>query len=268
MKSERSLWNSITFLIGAVIAILAFVRGGAQVWLLLGAFTLWGAWVVGTLLLPLLKKVKKARQRKAMEKTRCQEGHGESAVNGECPESAAILLMRHVNLRITGFLRSIYEGAAWEWCEKDPEKLVLCGGIGRIRVYGVEDYDHADVKVDRRGNITCSMVKSVPLESIGIPDAEFEELPPNKQPVNTQIWYEMQGRKILEKAIADLNSRGYTNLTIREDGDVLIEEGTDGVPLEHLSNFPAKVYWPQLLKVFQGEGMAAQIGQEGIQLTW
>ena len=112
------------------------------------------------------------------------------------------------------------------------------------------------------------MVKSVPLESIGIPDAEFEELPPNKQPVNTQIWYEMQGRKILEKAIADLNSRGYTNLTIREDGDVLIEEGTDGVPLEHLSNFPAKVYWPQLLKVFQGEGMAAQIGQEGNQLTW
>ena len=111
MKSERSLWNSITFLIGAVIAILAFVRGGAQVWLLLGAFTLWGAWVVGTLLLPLLKKVKKARQRKAMEKARCQEGHGESAVTGECPESAAILLMRHVNLRITGFLRSIYEGA-------------------------------------------------------------------------------------------------------------------------------------------------------------
>lgn len=268
MKSERSLWNSITFLIGAVIAILAFVRGGAQVWLLLGTFTLWGAWVVGTLLLPLFRRMKKAKHRKALEKARCKEGYGDCTADDAAQEAAEILLMRHVNLRITGFLRSIYEDATWEWCEKDPEKLILSGGIGRIRVYGTEEYDHADVKVDRRGNIFCSMVKSVPIEAIGVPDAEIEELPPNKQPVNTQIWYEMQGRKILEKAIGDLNSRGYSTLTIREDGDVLIEEGSDPVIKEHLSNFPAKVYWPQLLKVFQGEGMAAQIAPEGIQLSW
>ena len=41
MKSEKSLWTSVSILIGAVIAVLAFVRGDAQLWLLLGVFSLW-----------------------------------------------------------------------------------------------------------------------------------------------------------------------------------------------------------------------------------
>lgn len=271
MKSEKSLWSSISILIAAVIAVLAFVRGDAQIWLLLGVFVLWGAWVVGILLLPMIKRAKKLQKRKAILKARYQEGYNASQKDDPSKaegEGTQQLLMRHVNLRITGFIRSIYPDATWEWCEKHPERLILSGGIGRIRVFGVEEYDHADVKIDTRGEIGCSMVKSVPLEKLnGSVDVE-ENVPPNKQPVNTQIWYELQGRTVLEKAIADLNSRGYSTLTIREDGDVLIEQGEDELTQEHLASFPAKVYWPQLIKVLQGEGMAAQIVPNGIQLTW
>ena len=43
MNNDRGLLSgSITILIGAVIAIMALVRGPWQVWLLLGVFTLWG----------------------------------------------------------------------------------------------------------------------------------------------------------------------------------------------------------------------------------
>ena len=46
MNNDRGLLSgSITILIGAVIAIMALVRGPWQVWLLLGIFTLWGLWV-------------------------------------------------------------------------------------------------------------------------------------------------------------------------------------------------------------------------------
>ena len=55
--------------------------------------------------------------------------------------------------------------------------LILNGGIGRIRVYGVDEYDHADVKLDKMGNISCSMVKSVPLqETDGADDGEEKGL--------------------------------------------------------------------------------------------
>lgn len=271
MKSEKSLWSSVSILIGAVIAVLAFVRGDAQIWLLLGVFAIWGAWVILFLLMPFIKHAKKKQMRKARMNALYREGHGTSQQNNLHPaegEGGTQLLLCHVNLRITGYLRSIYQDATWEWCEKNPAQLILNGGIGRIRVYGAEEYDHADVKIDKRGNISCSMVKSVPLEKVNGADDGEEKLPPNQQPVNTQIWYELQARKVLETTIADLHSRGITTLTIREDGDVLIDQGEEETPREHLSSFPAKVYWPQLIKVLQSEGMAAQIVPNGIQLTW
>ena len=64
MNNDRGLLSgSITILIGAVIAIMALVRGPWQVWLLLGVFTLWGLWVVLILLLPYMQQAKRRRQR-------------------------------------------------------------------------------------------------------------------------------------------------------------------------------------------------------------
>ena len=60
MNNDRGLLSgSITILIGAVIAIMALVRGPWQVWLLLGIFTLWGLWVVLILLLPYMQQAKR-----------------------------------------------------------------------------------------------------------------------------------------------------------------------------------------------------------------
>ena len=57
MNNDRGLLSgSITILIGAVIAIMALVRGPWQIWLLLGVFTLWGLWVVLILLLPYMQQ--------------------------------------------------------------------------------------------------------------------------------------------------------------------------------------------------------------------
>jgi len=60
MNNDKGLLSgSITILIGAVIAIMALVRGPWQVWLLLGVFTLWGLWVVLILLLPYMQQAMK-----------------------------------------------------------------------------------------------------------------------------------------------------------------------------------------------------------------
>ena len=52
MKPKVSLASSTSILIGAVIAILALLRGTPQTVLLLLTFALWGLWVVLTLLRP------------------------------------------------------------------------------------------------------------------------------------------------------------------------------------------------------------------------
>ena len=121
--------------------------------------------------------------------------------------------------------------------------------------------------MDQNASITCNMLKMVPLSEAGGGEPE-DIIPPNKQPVDPQIWYEVQGRKVLEALVADLNSRGHSRLTIHEDGDICVEEDTEEVAKEHLAGFPEKTYWSRLLQVFERNGLAAEVTAKGIQISW
>lgn len=80
-----------------------------------------------------------------------------------------------------------------------------------------------------------------------------------RNPIDPQVWYEVQGRKILETLITDLHSRGHSSLTIRENGDVVIKQADSDMVRSKLESVPEKTYWPRLCKVFESEGLAANI---------
>ena len=85
MNNDRGLLSgSITILIGAVIAIMALVRGPWQIWLLLGVFTLWGLWVVLILLLPYMQQAQRRRQRQ--QRTRQLHAEGIQTRSFEIPD--------------------------------------------------------------------------------------------------------------------------------------------------------------------------------------
>ena len=269
MKTEKSLWTSVSILVGTVILILGIVRGPWQTWLLLGTFAIWAGWVILCLLMPYINRAKRARYRKQQQERRILDAYAPiEMVRSDPPsESVQTAMMQHVNFRITAYIRSIYPEAAWEWCEQDPVSLILNGGVGRVKVFGVEDFTHADVKVGKNGEICCSMVKIVPISDIQASD-ESEKVPPNKQPIDPQIWYDTTGKAVLERVIADLNSRGHNQLTLTESGEIMVRQDQEDVPAEQVSGFPAKTYWSRLVKVFQEEGLAAQVKDNSILVTW
>lgn len=271
MKNDKILWNSVGLLIGIVIAILALTRDGFQTELLLTAFALWGIWMTAYLLFPYIPHYRCGRFRRRQTKKRQDEEIsplGRFHLTGLDNPPTEQLLLRHVNHRISAYLRSAYPDMTWEWCEKAPERIILQGGTGRIRVFGVPDFGHADIKIDRQANISCDMIRIVPLAATEGQTSTEEQIPPNKQPVDPQIWYEMQGRKVLESLVADLNSRGHCRMVLHEDGDICVTEDTAEVIKEHLVNFPEKVYWDRLVQVFERNGLAAEITSAGIQVSW
>ncbi len=268
MKSEKILWSSISLLIGAVIFILSLFRGAWQVGLLLTVFALWGGWVVKFLLMPYINQAKRRKMRRKQREQRFSQVLLQTEDVHPQKDIATETMMRHVNHRITAYIHSIYPGATWQWCEEHPEQIVIGGGIGRLKVFGVEDFTHADIKVDKNGSIRCSMVKSVPITDISASENETQPVPPNKQPVDPQIWYETNGRSVLEDVIADLNSRGHSSLILKENGEIIIEQDKQDVTAEQLTAFPAKVYWPRLMTVLQRDGLGAETLPKGIQVSW
>ena len=134
MNNDKGLLSgSITILIGAVIAIMALVRGPWQAWLLIGVFTLWGLWVVLILLLPYMEQAR--RRRKRQQRERQLHAEGVSQPTFQIPELEEPipdeLLLRYANHRILGYLHSLYADAYFEWCEKSPVELIRSRKAGR-----------------------------------------------------------------------------------------------------------------------------------------
>nr|WP_300661219.1 hypothetical protein [uncultured Acetatifactor sp.] len=270
MKSDKARPGSTGILIGAVIAILALVRGPWQTWLLVGVFAVWGLRLLAAHMPPRIHKANRRRKRRHRHKRRPADDGPDISAWMQEPDSASAenLLLRHVNHRISAYLRSAYPGITWEWEEKRPEKLALSGGTGRIRVFGVPDFDHADITLDQQASIAYSMVRIVPLADAGDSAPPEGQAPSGRQPIDPQVWYEIQGRAVLEALVTDLDSRGYSCLTLHENGDACVEEGQQEVPKERLPGFPERIYWNRLVEVLESNGLTAEATPGGIRICW
>jgi len=268
MKKKTTLWNGVSVLIVALLVIMAFVRGNAQFVLTVIAIAAWSVWAVVKFLAPYVDtKLNALEARKLREYY--EEEERKLTEPTECNDTSLSLLL-HVNHRITNYLQSAYPGSTWEWRVEDPEALVANGGTGRIQVFGVADFSHADVTVNKKAEITYEMLKIVPMgENHDEFSDEEEAAPPVQQdPINPQVWYEQKGRVVLENIISDLHSRGHSSLSITENGDVIITQEEREIKTATLEAMPDKVYWHRLAKVFQGEGLAASVTDNAVVVSW
>lgn len=262
------MWHSVGVLAGVVILIVAFTRGWLMSALLLIAACAWGVWVLGTQL-PLKSK------RKLVNRPRAADT---APTPNEWQDAAATntLLLLHVNQRITEMLHAAFPNVTWKWCIKNPLRLILKGGVGRIRVYGVEGFEYADIATETTGKVNCNMLRLVPLsaaQASELQDFSQTVIPPEQLNVgpDPKIWYEKSGRKTLEQVVNDLNSRGHHSLTIHDDGSIHIsgeDPLDDAVPTASLADFPPSKKWSELVDLFTEDGLSATLNQNAIELNW
>ena len=269
MKHRKNLWNTVAVLIVAVLVIMAFARGEVQFWLYVAAFTAWGIWASIKHLIPYLKECH-CRRELQKEQKRMEKEQRDYVSPVEDPVCS--VLLRHVNYRITSFLKSSYPDATWAWCEENPENIVINGGKGRIQVFDIDDYNYGEVTFDRNANMTCSLLKVVSLNADGDePDTDADKPKPPVPPQNTvdpQVWFEQQGRDILENLISNLNTYGHRSLIIRENGDVTVMQADKQITKRYFTSVPEKMYWNRLVKVFESAGLAGEVKEDGIVVTW
>ena len=248
MKRTDPLWGSISILIGVVIAILALVRGVWATVLLLCTFAMWGAWVILTQLIPAWSANRTYRRRISRLKK-----------DGVTEDDTGRLLVCHVNHRISEHLKAAYPNVQWEWAVPDPARLIEQGGIGRIRVYGVPDHDLADITLSRNGTLQCTLLTPV--------EGTQQEGPVKPDP---QVWYELQGRRVMEALIADLNSRGHSSLMVNVQGKIVTHPGggREEVSRNAFAEFPKKDLWPRLAQVLEQEGLHTDVRDQGLLVSW
>lgn len=257
VKTHEMLWSGISILIGVVIAVLALVHDPWRTRILLTVVVAWGVWAAVTLLRP--RQVVRRRERAIQASLHRNASSGAG-------QRMADMLLRHVNCRISERLRVPYPDVKWEWETESPIQLIMNGGIGRIRLHGVPEYDFAEVKVDRGGGIQCALLRIEPLPNGAAPEEEVCQT--DGELVDPKVWYELQGRNVLQNMIADLESRGHKSLTMNEDGTITVADEKGGKTIQAFSSFPSRVCWPQTVRVLESEGYAAEIDGDAIAVTW
>lgn len=187
-------------------------------------------------------------------------------------EQEAMLL--HISLRITEKLKSAYPQSVWQWKDTPSLQGILSGETIRILVENMDTYTHADISFDRFGRIH---VEPMVIGSFAKPSgtdlktgsaAAAVETPAEPSVVDVRVWYELIGQKVLEQQITDLNANGHSMLTIKENGDIVINRQKKEVLKATLDSFPEKNYWKELVAILEENELKGKIAGNSLQISW
>ena len=182
-------------------------------------------------------------------------------------EDGLELMMQQVSLRISEKLKSAYPDAVWQWGKKASLMELLSGTTVRIKVENMAEYSHADITFDRFGRIH---VEPLTVGSFGTSQSaeETEEVSSEPSVVDVRAWYELIGQKILEAQIVELNAKGYSKLSIKENGDIVIQRQKKESLVTTLEAFPEKKYWNELVAILEENELNARVAGETVQVSW
>ena len=178
-------------------------------------------------------------------------------------------MLLHISLRITEKLKSAYPQSVWQWKDTPSLQDILAGGTVRILVENMDAYTHADISFDRFGRIHVEpmTIGAFAEHSADDPD-DAEETPPEPSVVDVRVWYELVGQKVLESQITDLNANGHTKLTIKENGDIVVNRQKKEMLKGTLDSFPAKSYWDELVLLLAEDELKGKITGNTLQVSW
>lgn len=120
------------------------------------------------------------------------------------------------------------------------------------------------VKSEKTAKQTDDPIEEPPAEDSHEPEDITDEPEDTATENEAETWYHMIGKTILTDAITDLNTRGYKQLTINENGEILIS----GTMCDTVDSFPKRPLWQRLTELLKDDGLNAFVADNEISVSW
>lgn len=85
---------------------------------------------------------------------------------------------------------------------------------------------------------------------------------------NIEQWFTQKGQQLLTELITNMNSRGYSKLSINENGDVTVRENGRNVRKDHFHEIPPKESWARLRELMMDEDVQVQVSGRQLTFAW
>ena len=147
------------------------------------------------------------------------------------------------------------------------EKEIMCIAERKkaayIPVQQAGEYCHISIMLSEMGEIHMNLFSLVNFESI----QETKNLMENKKQ-DIEQWFTQKGQQLLTELITNMNSRGYSRLSINENGDVTVKENGRNVRKDHFREIPPKESWARLRELMIDEDVQVQVSGRQLTFAW
>ena len=125
-------------------------------------------------------------------------------------------------------------------------------------------YCHMSIELMCSGEIQMNLFALVSLENAQEPTQSI----PEENKVDVEQWYTQKGQQLLTELITNMNTRGYTELSISENGDVTVVENGRNVIKDRFQEIPPKKDWRKLKKLMLEEDIEVQVSGKQLSFAW
>ena len=81
-------------------------------------------------------------------------------------------------------------------------------------------------------------------------------------------WFERKGQQLLTELLTNMNSRGYSKISINEEGDVMVREDGRNCVKDFFKEIPPKKDWQKLKELMSKEGVNVQVSARYLKFAW
>lgn len=174
------------------------------------------------------------------------------------------LFAQQIQLCVQEKLRKKFPDATVELGEKDLERLATFGKADCVPIKKADRYCHMSIELMCSGEIQMNLFALVSLENAQVQTQSM----PEENKVDVEQWYTQKGQQLLTELITNMNTRGYTELSISENGDVTVVENGRNVIKDRFQEIPPKKDWRKLKKLMLEEDIEVQVSGKQLSFAW
>ena len=261
-KGRISSWSVFRIILLPCMFLCTITKKPVFQWLALAALLLW----VAIEIIRLISSARKKRNSKGKLEKKAARRKKSDRKNSEDNS-----LLLQVNYRITEQLKATYPDAAWLWTAKPSQEELKHGGTWRISLQNTDPFNFAEITLRNSGAMQIDLMQVTSLHKTAKePDPDENDLTPGEilNRFDVQEWYNEIGEEALCDIVDELNTQGYKQLRISEDGDVTITAKGGERCFAAIDRFPPKTVWEDLCMLLRQDDIKASISGSQIAIAW
>ncbi len=260
-KGRINSWSVFRIILLPCMVLCTITKKPVFQWLALAALAVW----VVIEICRLADKVKRNRKegRRAVRNT-------DRKKNAKAQNEDKSLLLQ-VNYRITEQLRSAYPGITWLWLEKPGQEEIKRGGTWRISIQNADPFNFAEISLRSSGAMEIALIQISPFsEPVKEPEPDSCDLDQAEllDRFDVRQWYSDTGEAVLSGLVDELNTQGYKQLLITEDGNVTISVRGSERSFSSIGELPPKSAWEDLCVLLRADDIRASVSGSQLALAW